>query len=206
MPPLKRRVVQSKSPKLKIFHFLLANTALSALATSAAANETITYTYDAKGRLTQVSHSGTVNNGVQTSYGHDRADNRSSVIATSGGTPPPSPPPPSPPSPPPPPSPPTNSPPVTKPDSGGLIAKCATKTVNVTANDTDPEGNYPLSVVGAIADGGLSVTVVSSTSVEIESLGPSGTKTVTYTVRDSLGATATGIISLVVRTTGSCAL
>lgn len=52
-------------------------------ATSAAfASETITYSYDAKGRLIKVVHAGTVNNGVQTTYSHDKADNRKNVKTT----------------------------------------------------------------------------------------------------------------------------
>ena len=47
-----------------------------ALSTSASAAETITYTYDARGRLAKVEHAGTVNNGLQTSYTLDDADNR----------------------------------------------------------------------------------------------------------------------------------
>lgn len=46
------------------------------------AAETITYTYDAKGRLVKVARSGTVNNGVQTTYNHDKADNRTNVKTT----------------------------------------------------------------------------------------------------------------------------
>ena len=47
-----------------------------ALAAPAFAAETITYTYDAKGRLTKVVKSGTVNNGVTVDIKHDKADNR----------------------------------------------------------------------------------------------------------------------------------
>lgn len=43
---------------------------------AAYAAETITYTYDARGRLVKVSHSGTVNNNVVTNYTYDKADNR----------------------------------------------------------------------------------------------------------------------------------
>lgn len=56
---------------------LLAITASSAFAT-----ETITYTYDARGRLIQVNHSGSVNNGVQTTYTQDKVDNRTNVTTT----------------------------------------------------------------------------------------------------------------------------
>lgn len=45
----------------------------------ASAAETVTYTYDAKGRLIKVVHTGTVNNGVTTDYTHDKADNRKNV-------------------------------------------------------------------------------------------------------------------------------
>jgi hypothetical protein len=45
--------------------------------------ETISYTYDALGRLVKVVHTGTVNNNMQTVYTIDPADNRTNV-ATSG--------------------------------------------------------------------------------------------------------------------------
>jgi hypothetical protein len=48
----------------------------------ALAGETITYTYDAKGRLVKVVHTGTVNNNVQTTYTHDKADNRKNTTTT----------------------------------------------------------------------------------------------------------------------------
>lgn len=46
------------------------------------ASETITYTYDALGRLVKVVHSGTVNNNMQTVYTFDPADNRNSMATT----------------------------------------------------------------------------------------------------------------------------
>lgn len=46
---------------------------------TAIASETLTYTYDARGRLVQVSRTGSVNEGVTASYGYDRADNRTNV-------------------------------------------------------------------------------------------------------------------------------
>ena len=56
--------------------------ATTLLASAALASETITYSYDAKGRLVKVVHSGTVNNGVQAQYTHDKADNRKNVKVT----------------------------------------------------------------------------------------------------------------------------
>jgi hypothetical protein len=58
--------------------FLIA----AALATPAHAAETISYSYDARGRLVQVVRSGTVNNGVTTSYALDKADNRTLKTTT----------------------------------------------------------------------------------------------------------------------------
>jgi YD repeat-containing protein len=55
---------------------------LALAATAAAATETITYRYDARGRVVQVTHSGTVNNGVSTSYTYDKVHNRTNVTTT----------------------------------------------------------------------------------------------------------------------------
>jgi YD repeat-containing protein len=45
-------------------------------------NETITYSYDAQGRLTNVSHTGSVNNNLQANYTYDKASNRITVNVT----------------------------------------------------------------------------------------------------------------------------
>jgi hypothetical protein len=55
--------------------FLLTLAAVLPLQAAHAA-ETITYTYDAKGRLVKVVHAGAVNNGVNADYIFDKADNR----------------------------------------------------------------------------------------------------------------------------------
>ena len=60
-----------------------------AIANSAAATETVTYAYDAKGRLVKVVRTGTVNNNVTTEYEHDKADNRARVKTTNSPNPPP---------------------------------------------------------------------------------------------------------------------
>ena len=49
---------------------------------AAGASETISYSYDARGRLKTVTHSGTVNNGKTTTYSLDKADNRTSKTTT----------------------------------------------------------------------------------------------------------------------------
>lgn len=56
--------------------------AVAAAPVAAQAAETVTYIYDAKGRLVKVVHTGTVNNNVQTTYSHDKADNRTNVTTT----------------------------------------------------------------------------------------------------------------------------
>jgi len=48
----------------------------------AAAAETVNYSYDAKGRLVKVAHTGTVNNNVVSNYSFDKADNRVNVNVT----------------------------------------------------------------------------------------------------------------------------
>ena len=53
------------------------------------AAETITYTYDSKGRLVKVERAGTVNNGVKAEYAHDKAANRTNVTVTGSPNPPP---------------------------------------------------------------------------------------------------------------------
>ena len=55
---------------------------LIAAAGIASASETITYTYDAKGRLILVQHAGTVNNNVVANYTFDTADNRKNLTVT----------------------------------------------------------------------------------------------------------------------------
>lgn len=48
----------------------------------AVAAETVTYSYDARGRLVKVARSGTVNNGVAIDYTLDKASNRTKVKVT----------------------------------------------------------------------------------------------------------------------------
>lgn len=57
-------------------------------AAAAWASEAITYSYDARGRLVKVEHSGSVNNNVSVTYTYDRADNRNSVTIVSPNPPP----------------------------------------------------------------------------------------------------------------------
>ena len=58
-------------------------------ASPALSAETITYSYDAKGRLVKVVRTGTVNNNVTVEYEHDKADNRTRLKTTNSPNPPP---------------------------------------------------------------------------------------------------------------------
>jgi hypothetical protein len=61
---------------------LMAVTAAALSPVAASASETVTYTYDAKGRLITVSHSGSANNGLTAAYTFDKADNRLSATVS----------------------------------------------------------------------------------------------------------------------------
>ncbi len=63
----------------------LAGAAALAVGAAAAAQaaETVTYRYDARGRLIRVERTGTVNNGAVTTYAFDKASNRTNKT-TSG--------------------------------------------------------------------------------------------------------------------------
>lgn len=61
---------------------LIGLVSLVTVAGLASAAETISYTYDAKGRVTLVTHTGTVNNNVVANYTFDTADNRKNIKVT----------------------------------------------------------------------------------------------------------------------------
>lgn len=69
---------------------ILALCSAGLLSSAADASEIITYSYDAKGRLVRVQHSGGPASGVDKQYSYDKADNRQQVVvggasAGSGG-------------------------------------------------------------------------------------------------------------------------
>lgn len=67
-------------------------------------------------------------------------------------------------------------------------------TLDVLANDYDPDGNVPLSLVSVSGPG---ISIVNSTTVQIDSGWP-GNLIFSYVVADSLGATATGTVTVTV--------
>jgi YD repeat-containing protein len=152
----------------------------------AGAQETVSYKYDALGRLVQTTVAGGPVSGQSTGIAYDAAGNRCTYAVASGGgaspTPCPTPPPPS------------NNPPTAVPDTGAQ-QRCTTAIYIVTDNDTDPDGDYPLTLTGVT---GQNFTVHSSTTIQFTSTAQTGAKVGTYTVQDSRGATATGTLTVTV--------
>jgi YD repeat-containing protein len=62
---------------------------IAGVTATAMASETINYSYDARGRLTQVKHSGNVNDNVSSTYTYDKAGNRNNLNVVSPNSPPP---------------------------------------------------------------------------------------------------------------------
>ena len=153
----------------------------------AMSTETVTYSYDAQGRLLQSVISGTVNNGQTSTTGFDTAGNRTNYAVSLNGVPPP-----------PPPPPPANSPPTTVADTL-TVPNCIVRTKDVTYNDSDPEGNVPLALVSVTNSNPARGTpyVLSASTIQYEAF-ITGSDVVTYTVSDSLGATSTGTLTVTV--------
>lgn len=76
----RRSIVRARARALMLTGLAFATVA------PAFAQETITYTYDNKGRLITVNHNGGPSNGVNASYTYDNADNRTNVAVTGAGT------------------------------------------------------------------------------------------------------------------------
>jgi len=72
---------------LKAILAAILGIAMLSCAVAASATETITYTYDARGRLIKVVSTGSVNNNNQVCYKVDKADNRTNVQGTVGSLP-----------------------------------------------------------------------------------------------------------------------
>ena len=76
------------------------------------------------------------------------------------------------------------------------MAKCTSKLFAVLSNDYDPDGHTPLSLVSVSYTGFRGVASVSGNSVYFEASDSTGTAVVTYTVKDALGATANGSLTI----------
>lgn len=77
-----------------------------------------------------------------------------------------------------------------------------TASINVISNDTDPDGDYPLTLVSVSSSSGAAY-VASGTNVGWYGA-PAGTYSVQYVVKDSRGATATGTLTVTSRWVNPC--
>lgn len=92
---------------------------------------------------------------------------------------------------------PANQPPVANSDSAS-VPSCASASIDVVANDTDPENNVPLVLVSVGSGSRGSASVESSTSIFYSAPTTAGSDEFTYTVQDALGATSTGTVSVTI--------
>lgn len=166
-----------------------------------AQQSTEAYTYDAVGRLIIVETVSGTRDGETRSICYDPSDNRTQYKGTSngsaascaeagephyGGPPPPPPPPP-------------NRSPVAEADS--VSVNChQTVTVNLTGNDGDPDGDYPLILTALSGAGPANAAVISSTSASVGAAAQNSISYFSYTVKDSTGRSATG--ALIITTIG----
>jgi YD repeat-containing protein len=186
-------------------NFLLSSSIAALLVSgSAGASEIVTYRYDELGRLVASTVGGGPNNAVGTATCFDAAGNRTrhtvgaGVTACGSGSPPPGPPPPSPP----PPSPPPSAPPPVAVSDPSVTGPCnSVINYNVVANDYDPNGNTPLTLVSVTSNSHVSAQVISSTTIQFVGTTPGNTSTLSYVIKNSLNATATG--SVTYKTTGT---
>jgi hypothetical protein len=161
-------------------HVYYLGTAMAAAISlsAASANENITYSYDSEGRLVTTSRSGTVNNGVSAQQSYDRADNRTNltVSGSANGSPGGG-----------------NNPPVAVNDAASLACNGGGG-VNVTANDSDPDG-HPLTVTAvSLVSGAATIGIAGPGLVNI-SMNSSNNQTIfSYTISDGNGGTATAQI------------
>jgi Putative Ig domain len=93
--------------------------------------------------------------------------------------------------------------PPTPVNDAGSQGICTTNTYDVTANDTDPGGNLPLSVT-AVSGVGFALVTGDPTSVQFSSTQSAGNKVGTYTVQNTKGATATATLTVSVVGGGVC--
>ncbi len=156
----------------------------AAVAVTASSAQTITYQYDELGRLKASSQSGGAKNGTSTSIQYDPASNRSNYSVSGsgttggdggggGGT--------------------TNTAPVANSDSISLL-EWETAIVNVVANDSDADGDYPLTIQSISDPSGAAY--IACPSEAGWSGASAGTYAVSYTIKDNRGATASGTLSV----------
>lgn len=154
---------------------------LFACANSASAQDAVTYSYDALGRLVTTTNTSGPNNNIQVTNNYDPAGNRARQrTGPATGA---------------------NRPPVANADTVGVTCR-SSNTVNVVANDTDPDGNAVSLVSISKVSGSGSANVSNATTVTVYGgTSPGQSSLYDYVIQDGNGGSATG--RLTVQTVGS---
>ena len=97
----------------------------------------------------------------------------------------------------------SNQNPVTSPDYATAVLCGESISVNVVGNDSDPDNNTPLILDGIVSETRGLAGIESTTHIVFSPTLP-GTGVVTYRIRDSLGGTATGTLSINITGQGPC--
>jgi len=97
----------------------------------------------------------------------------------------------------------TNPPPVAVADNV-TIGTCSTQFINVVANDTDPSGSYPITLVSVATSSVGVATRINATTISYHTYGSPAGDTVAYTISNSAGATATGYLNVTIVDNGGC--
>lgn len=79
-----------------------------------------------------------------------------------------------------------------------------TASKNVTANDTDPDGDYPLTVTAVQTSTIADVSIADPNTIAVTGYGTVGSQAITYTIKDSRGATASGTLNIIVQSGTGC--
>ena len=89
-------------------------------------------------------------------------------------------------------------------NDSAIVGICSGKYIDVTANDSDPSGGYPLTVIAVTAGTLGTATITSASTIRYQAFGGTGSDAVTYTVRNTAGHSATATLALDIRDLGGC--
>jgi hypothetical protein len=100
-----------------------------------------------------------------------------------------------------------NTPPTAANDTQN-IPNCTTVIKNVTANDSDADGDLPLTITGITLVGAaaqvLSASIAGASGIEVTSQSTGGSYFIDYTIADSRGASGSARLTVTIPTTGLC--
>ncbi|MEL7312626.1 MAG: Ig-like domain-containing protein [Pseudomonadota bacterium] len=178
--PLQRILL---SPRKSAFFAVLLLFIGSLSSTLSFAAESVSYEYDALGRLEKVTRDDGTNT-IEIVYEYDAAGNRTARTVGSGAPPPP-----------------PNSPPNANSDSVTAPFLFATVYLNVTANDSDPDGD-PLTITAITQPTNGSASIHSSSTIRIYAI-LSGTSFFNYTISDGNGGTDSATVAFTVPNGGN---